>query len=243
MLPGALAIRLLGFTAHASFIIAAAAASAPVDQAAEELVHRCGNTHPSMELVDAHEMLEKNKEQHKTRSFDADDVINIDMYMHVVMSHEDNQILANDTMLNKQMDVLNESYEKSKFHFNLKKITRVNNATWALEEDSSAMRRQLRQGDQKTVNVYILEILQENNLGVATFPDAWGRYGLENDHVGHWLGLLHPHEYGCDKGDFIDDTPAMARAHFSCQQGLDSCPGAEYPGEDPIHNYMGYGPE
>ncbi|KID96459.1 metalloprotease MEP1, partial [Metarhizium majus ARSEF 297] len=247
----------------------AASASAPVDQAAEELVHRCGNTHPSMELVDAHEMLEKNKEQHKTRSFDADDVINIDMYMHVVMSHEDNQILANDTMLNKQMDVLNESYEKSKFHFNLKKITRVNNATWALEEDSSAMRRQLRQGDQKTVNVYILEILQENNLGVATFPDAWGRYGLENDHVsisvrtivgssysrrvnggitlvhevGHWLGLLHPHEYGCDKGDFIDDTPAMARAHFSCQQGLDSCPGAEYPGEDPIHNYMGYGPD
>lgn len=95
MLPGALAIRLLGFTAHASFIIAAAAASAPGDQAAEELVHRCGNTHPSKELVDAHEMLEKNKEQHKTRSIDANDVINIDMYMHVVMSHEDKQILAN----------------------------------------------------------------------------------------------------------------------------------------------------
>lgn len=95
MLPGALAIRLLGLTAHASFIIAAAAASAPGDQAAEELVYPCGNTHPSEELVDAHKELEKKEQQHKTRSIDANETINIDTYMHVVMSQEDNQVSAN----------------------------------------------------------------------------------------------------------------------------------------------------
>ena len=95
MLPGALAIRLLGFTAHASFIIAATAASAAGDQEPEELVHGCGTTHPSKELVDAHEKPQKNKEQHKTRSIDANEVINIDLYMHVVMPYEVNQTLAN----------------------------------------------------------------------------------------------------------------------------------------------------
>ncbi|KAF5129830.1 Extracellular metalloprotease [Metarhizium anisopliae] len=268
MLPGALAIRLLGLTAHASFIIAAAAASAPGDQAAGELVHRCGTAHPSKELVDAHEKLEKNKEQHKTRSIDANEVINIDMYMHVVLKHQDNQVLANATMLNKLMDVLNKAFEESKFHFNLKNISRTNNATWAVSWDNPAMRRQLRQGDQKTVNAYILSAVGRKALGAASLPDQWGRIGLEHDYVdiavdsivggsdsdknegitlvhevGHWLGLLHPHEYGCDTGDFIDDTPAMAQPDFECTRGLDSCPGAEYPGEDPIHNYMSYGPD
>ncbi|EFY97549.1 peptidase M43 family protein [Metarhizium robertsii] len=290
MLPGALAIRLLGLTAHASFIIAAAAAaaSAPGDQAAEELVYRCGNTHPSKELVDAHEELQKKEQQHKTRSIDANETINIDTYLHVVMSHQDNQTLANDstnktkhaqdTMLNNQMDVLNKAFEESKFHFNLKKIRRVNNETWAWNNHSLAMRRQLRQGDQKTLNVYILEGLRDLVFGKgsvsilqgqASTPDHWGRSGLEADYVniivdviagasnrisegggitlvhevGHWLGLLHPHEYGCDGGDFIDDTPAMARPVFNCTRGLDSCPGPKYKGEDPIHNYMTYGPD
>ncbi|KAH0598404.1 hypothetical protein MHUMG1_03702 [Metarhizium humberi] len=287
MLPGALAIRLLGLTAHASFIIAAAAASAPGDQAAEELVYRCDNTHPSKELVDAHEELQKKEQQHKTRSIDANETINIDTYLHVVMSHQDNQTLASDstnktkhaqdTMLNNQMDVLNKAFEESKFHFNLKKIRRVNNATWAVKNDSLAKRSQLRQGDQKTLNAYILqglegfvvtEVHKGYNLGEASTPDQWGRYGLEGDHlniivgtiprgsntkfnggitlvheVGHWLGLLHPHEYGCDGGDFIDDTPAMARPDYKCTRGLDSCRGPKYKGEDPIHNYMGYGPD
>ncbi|KAK2589789.1 hypothetical protein QQS21_012533 [Conoideocrella luteorostrata] len=208
----------------------------------------------------------KSKE-HETRDIAPDEVINIDLYAHVVMSDEKNQSLASDTMVNKQLEMLNEAYKKSNFHFNLKKIVRVNNAAWALGQDGSEMRRQLRQGDQKTVNVFFLEKLQGGAIGLAQLPDRWARLGLDSDYVniqvntitgsssksnsqgitlvheiGHWLGLLHPDEYGCDMGDFIDDTPAMAYIYHNCT-AADSCPGEKYPGEDPIHNYMSDGPE
>jgi Pregnancy-associated plasma protein-A len=58
--------------------------------------------------------------------------------------------------------------------------------------------------------------------------------------VGHWLGLPHTFENGCDPpGDGIDDTPAEKEPHFEClDPTLDSCP--DDPGYDPLNNYMGY---
>ena len=57
--------------------------------------------------------------------------------------------------------------------------------------------------------------------------------------VGHWLGLQHTFNNGCDgDGDSIADTPAEASPGFGCQIGRDSCP--SIAGDDPIHNYMDY---
>ena len=61
--------------------------------------------------------------------------------------------------------------------------------------------------------------------------------------VGHWLGLFHSFQNGCQAlGDFIEDTPAQREASQGCEQVIDSCKDRDDDpsvwGVDPIHNYM-----
>ncbi|CEJ93601.1 Putative Metalloprotease MEP1 [[Torrubiella] hemipterigena] len=57
--------------------------------------------------------------------------------------------------------------------------------------------------------------------------------------IGHWLGLYHTFEGGCDaENDLVDDTPATTGDDYTCSKKTDTCPGM--PGLDPIYNYMAY---
>jgi hypothetical protein len=151
------------------------------------------------------------------------------------------------------------------FRFVLKGITRTINARWhdmTTLQDELEAKRALKVGDAKTLNIYSTSV----SLGFAYYPKiVAGGYGGYQDldgvaihfgsmpgghiknynlghtathEVGHYLGLPHTFEQGCQgHGDYVDDTPAMATPTSGCPLGKDTCP---EPGLDPIHNYMDY---
>jgi hypothetical protein len=131
----------------------------------------------------------------------------------------------------------------------------------------AAAKAALRTGGPGTLNIYSGG-LAHSHLGWSTFPwqyqghelgdsvvVAWVSVPGANDYVppsgyvynrgitavheaGHWLGLLHTFQGGCNNAnDHVEDTPAEAVPHFFCDVPVDSCP---KPGLDPIHNVMDY---
>jgi hypothetical protein len=140
------------------------------------------------------------------------------------------------------------------------------NATWfsALDPGTSVEREAkaaTHVGDAGVLNVWTTD--GPSYLGFATFPSWYkrspqldgivvdyksflgGAYGDQfslgktvTHEAGHWAGLLHTFQGGCnDKGDYVADTPAMSVPTSGCPVGKDTC---SAPGNDPIHNYMDY---
>lgn len=127
------------------------------------------------------------------------------------------------------------------------------------------MKRKLHRGNARTLNLYLNGGGPRNNpvLGWSRFPWQYasapyldgvsvnveavpgGRasgYNLGDTLVhetGHWLGLFHTFEGGCeDPGDLVPDTAAEGEPSFYCQTTRDTC--TTSPGLDPVHNFMDY---
>ena len=169
-----------------------------------------------------------------------------------------------DSVIQRQMQVLNANFAGTGFTYQLAGITRTVNAAWyELKDtgDEQEMKKTLRRGGAETLNVYATS--GAGFLGWAYFPSTYhsreyidgividyrsmpgGEYGREfslgktlTHETGHWLGLYHTFQGGCNtNGDYVDDTPAMRVPTSGCPEGKDTCP---EPGLDPIHNYMDY---
>ena len=153
------------------------------------------------------------------------------------------------------------------FNFVLAGVDRTDNAEWFNAGPSTSaerdMKKALHQGDASDLNIYLTTA--GAFLGWAYFPSTYktkpwidgividwasmvrtstqykGRYDLgktATHETGHWLGLYHVFQGGCNaKGDYVDDTPPQLIATSGCPEGQDSC---SEPGLDSIHNYMDY---
>jgi hypothetical protein len=148
--------------------------------------------------------------------------------------------------------------------FRLEAVDYTDNAAWFghPQENEKAMKTALRRGGPGTLNLYTAAV-GSDVLGFSTFPQWYARHmkldGVVIDYrslpgglyqhfnrgytavheVGHWLGLFHTFENGCDApGDAVPDTPYEAVPTDGCPWYKDTCWAA---GDDPVHNFMDYG--
>ena len=193
----------------------------------------------------------------------------INVYFHVI--NNGSGIANGDVpsaQIGDQIDVLNAAYAPTGWSFNLVSTDRTTNAAWYTMTPGSTAERQaknaLRQGTADDLNIYSANI-GAGLLGWATFPQDYRHAPLDDGvvvlysslpggsavpynegdtathEVGHWMGLYHTFQGGCNgQGDRVDDTPDERSPAFGCPVGRDSCTGRKSPGLDPIENFMDY---
>ncbi|GCD77239.1 hypothetical protein JCM31826_07210 [Thermaurantimonas aggregans] len=81
-------------------------------------------------------------------------------------------------------------------------------------------------------------VIRHDRVGTIGTSNSMGR--TLTHEVGHFLGLKHPFDGGCNTGDDIADTPPVANESFGCNFQKNSCSNDVPDLPDMIENYMDY---
>jgi hypothetical protein len=225
--------------------------------------HRCATVHPDqMEMQCIQEEIDAFIAQNPV--MEATKVIPV--AFHVI--HSGNSGKLSSTALNQQINVLNNAYAPWGYSFQIVHTCYVDNAAWYNLGYGTTAETQaktaLNISPQSTLNFYTAN-LSGGLLGWATFPSSlaskpamdgvvilyssfpggsaapYNEGDTATHEIGHWLGLYHTFQSGCNKNnDYVSDTPAERSAAYGCPNGRDTCTGSKWPGLDPITNYMDY---
>jgi len=189
--------------------------------------------------------------------------VNIPTYWNTITNGNEGGI--SDTVVRKSIRILNDAFSPH-FSFTLvgNPVTTNKPLYYPLSFNKERqMKSELRNGGCGTLNIYSGDLVN-SYLGWATFgddcagdktldgvvilntsvPDGTAAPYNEGDtlthEVGHWLGLYHTFQGGCNSpGDGVDDTPAVAQPNFGCPKKIDSCPN-DGLGNDQVQNFMDY---
>lgn len=228
--------------------------------------HRCATVHPDRDQMDCIEKeVGKFLEEHPEARFESAKTVNV--FFHVITNGSQGNLTTQD--LDRQISVLNQDYAPWGYTFTRVGQDYTSNATWYTmgygTTAESQAKTALVRSPTTQLNFYTAN-LGGGLLGWATFPSSLASkpnmdgvvilysslpggsavpYNLgrtATHEIGHWLGLYHTFQGGCTKNnDYVADTPADKAATFGCPSGTqDTCTGRNYPGVDPIHNYMDY---
>ncbi len=180
--------------------------------------------------------------------------------------HDGAQGLVPASQIEDQLRVLNQAFAPGGIRFRLEDTTSTENAAWARMAAGSpaetAAKTALQAAPESTLNVYVVN--PHSLLGWSSFPESMaeqprndgtvisystlpgGKAPFDLGHTlihsaGHWLGLLHTFQGGCDgPGDHVDDTVAHANANYGRPPEGQRNNACDPDQQAPIHNYMNY---